>query len=566
MNWIKGLIVVFTILFSESVSWTQENKPEQSTTITVDFKDAELSNVLRLLSDQYGINIIAGDDVKGTVTVRLKDVSLEGALNSILNANGYGYFKEGNIYRVAALDQLAADQESKKKLQDYEDLMTEVIELRYLDGQDAKKVLNGMLSPRGKIVVLERKTVPGWQIGGGGVGGTTGSTASSGSYSAAGGGSAAGLVSERIRPQQDEYERSRVLLITDTPTKIKDIFTALKKLDTIPHQIHIDAMVVEMTLENADNLGINWQSLAGWKISIKPTQNITNSFEQTKSSSSLNDLKNGLVKTETGVRNINNLSGQVTSDATEIKSVGSTDSSSSTESGKDKTSIFKDLRTAVISSEDLNLVLSALSTRGDVDVISNPNIMTLDNHEATILVGEQFPIFSTSVSDQGTVTESFQYYQPVGISLKVIPQVSANKNINMLVHPTVSEIGDFVTGTTGLKYPRIKIREADTQVLVQQGQTIVIGGLVTGRDEETINRVPFLGDLPIIGAAFRHKAIERKKVNLIVFVTPTLVRPDELSKQNDEIYKNFVDLKKVDLKEKNRKPRKFFDPPYRSSK
>lgn len=566
----SGMVIILALAWSLPAD---EVPSDARHLVTVDFKDAELSNVLRLLSDQYGVNIVAGEEVKGTVTVRLTNVTLEGALKAILESNGYGYISEGNIYRVAPLARLTEEQAAKKKLEGYEDLLTEVIHLRYLEAQDAKKVLQGMLSSRGKISVLERKTLPGWQVAGGGGTSPSNYSSTSGSSlssqltgaSSSSGPSSSGLVSQRASPVE-KYERSKTLLISDAPVKVKEILGILEKMDVAPQQIMIDAMVVELSLSNSDDLGVRWDSLKAWKVKIAPSQTLTDTLTTTDTSSRSTTSALSDSFTSARTRTVNNLSGSASSDSTTDTDTSSAANTQANSVSQLKSQIFSNLRTVKLSADELNFVLSALSQRGDVDVISNPHVLTLDNHEATILVGENFPIFSTSVSDQGTVTESFQYYQPVGISLRVIPQSAADQRINMLVHPTVSEIGDFVTGTTGLKYPRINIREADTQVLVEEGQTVVIGGLVTGRNEETITRVPLLGDIPILGLAFRHKSIVKKKVNLIVFVTPHLVRPDEISEQESNIFQHFLELQKVNLKDKVNKPHKFFDPPIRSKR
>lgn len=556
----RRLLLTVLLMASARILWPQEEPPRMDEAISVDFKEAHLANVLRLLSDQYGVNIVAGADVRGIVTVRLTGVTLEGALKAILSANGYGYVKEENIYRVAPLEQLAQEEEARKQLAQYEPLITQVVQLRYLDGQDAKKALQALISSRGKITVLERKTVPGWQVAGGAGGMTAQALSQSQTYGAGVGLTAPSSLITQRRKDQPEYERSRTLLITDTASRIKEILAVLKRLDKMPKQVMIDAMVVELAYDDQDALGIKWQSLQALSVALSPSGNFERAFTRTRSS--LDSAVSAQTNTDVSARNTttNHLSKKTTSDATSRtqQSLGATEQVRA--SANEKLNTFSDVRTAVLSSDDLRIVLSALAAKGDVDVISNPNILTLDNHEATILVGENFPIFSTSVSDQGTVTESFQYYQPVGISLRVIPQVSANQNINMLIHPTVSEIGEFVTGTTGLEYPRISIREADTQVLIRQGETVVIGGLVTGRDEETITRVPLLGDIPLIGLAFRHKNVSKKKVNLMVFVTPRLVRPDEITEQENRIFSNYARYKNVNLEDKKKKPRKFFRP------
>ncbi|MDP3979814.1 MAG: type IV pilus secretin PilQ [Chlamydiota bacterium] len=552
MRWLLVSIMMF--IYVQSVHFLSADPQEKQKLISVDFKNVELANVIRVFSDQYHVNIVAGEGVEGSVTVRLVNVPIEDALKSILSAHGYGYVIEGNIYRVAPVSQLTEEQKAKQELSEFEQLVTEVIELRFLDAQDVKKVLQKMLSSRGKIEILERKTVPGWEIGAFGsmAGGTSsGTTGSSGSASSSGS-SSSGLVTDR-KSSKEEYEKSRTFIVMDTPTVIIQIKRVLGEMDIMPKQVLIDAMIVEIKVDDGLDFGVKWEALKSLAVKAVPSQNISDNFQKTNTLSDSLDTSQTREGSSVRTRNINNLSGNANSDAT-VKT--GSDMTSATEKHNEsnlKSSVFSNFRTVVLSSSELRLVLSALASDGDVDVISNPNILTLDNHEAAILVGENFPIFSTAVSDQGTVTESFQYYQPVGISLRVIPQITADGNINMLIHPAVSEIGEFVTGTTGLEYPRINVREADTQVLIKEGQTVVIGGLMTNRNEETVTRVPLLGDIPVIGWAFKHKSIAKTKINLIVFVTPRLIKPDQISQKENEIFTKYLDIRSVEMKKKEEK-------------
>jgi type II secretory pathway component HofQ len=185
------------------------------------------------------------------------------------------------------------------------------------------------------------------------------------------------------------------------------------------------------------------------------------------------------------------------------------------------------LSTATLSVSDFNLVINALKANGDVEIISNPTILTLHNHEASILIGEKYPIIQSETSEVGFTTESLDHYEPVGVHLQVVPQIMDNRYINIIIRPAVTSLGSAVQGTTGLSINRINTTEANTQAIVRSGETVVIGGLIRDRIENEITKLPLLGSLPIIGWAFKHKRNAVEKVNLMVFVTPTIVEREQ---------------------------------------
>ena len=159
------------------------------------------------------------------------------------------------------------------------------------------------------------------------------------------------------------------------------------------------------------------------------------------------------------------------------------------------------------------------------------------------MVGEQFPIFQSSVTDQGTTTESLSYFQPIGISMQVIAQVTPENDISMIVHPTVSSLGTFVTGTSGLSQPRINTREADTRVIMKNGETLVIGGLLQDEDADKYHSIPPFSHIPVIGRLFTRKQEAIEQRNLLIFITPNVVKLGEsnLSPSERETYKGISD-------------------------
>jgi len=285
----------------------------------------------------------------------------------------------------------------------------------------------------------------------------------------------------RTRRQTDEDSaRSRTLLLSDTRSNLEQIKALIRRIDVRPRQILIDARILEVETDTLEDLGIEFDTQISTPTQADNHNELNIDFNQGTSSVSF---------------------------------------PSSTSQGLDV--IFRKLQ-----GENFDLVLHTLLQDERTRTLSSPRILVLDGQEAGILVGEQFPIFETTVSDQGTSTESLSFFQPIGISLQVIAQITADDNISMIIHPTVSSVGSFVTGSTGLSQPRINIREADTQVLVRNGETLVIGGLLEDVVVEKEFKIPILGQLPYLGRLFTRTQTDIDQRNLLVFITPRIIDPD----------------------------------------
>jgi type II secretory pathway component GspD/PulD (secretin) len=180
------------------------------------------------------------------------------------------------------------------------------------------------------------------------------------------------------------------------------------------------------------------------------------------------------------------------------------------------------------------VLLHLLEEDASYNMLSAPKVMTMDNQDAVILVGQKLPIISTTL-DYSTVnptrTTKLEKYEDIGIKLKVLPQVCGDNYINLIVHPSVRELlgyqsgdasGAIAGGSSGADYPIIAAREAETQVLVKSGQTIVIGGMIREKKQNTQMKVPFLGSIPLLGSLFRRDTVNSEKVELLIFLTATV--------------------------------------------
>ena len=172
------------------------------------------------------------------------------------------------------------------------------------------------------------------------------------------------------------------------------------------------------------------------------------------------------------------------------------------------------------------MLYHALEEIAKANTLSAPRILTLDSQEAKILVGTQFPILQSS-TESGVVSQTLSYYQDIGIQLKVVPQISDEDYINMIIHPAVTSFTTKVSITGGAEYPIIDVREAETQVLMRSGETLVIGGLLKDAIRRQTIGIPILGDVPVLGFLFQRRTNDLEKIDLLIFITAQIFDPDE---------------------------------------
>ncbi|MFH1778468.1 MAG: type IV pilus secretin PilQ [Candidatus Omnitrophota bacterium] len=467
-----------------------ETKVEEAATptmkegnVTLDFKDADIQNVLRVLSYKSGINIIASKEVAGTVTMRLVDVPWEQALEVILKTSGFAYEREGNIITVSTVDVMKERREKEKELTEIEPVTTKVFTLQFLDASDAKKLLEPQLSPQGKISVLEVTGQKGWEFGAVKVGGEM----------------EAGK-ERRVR----EAARSRALVITDTPSYLERIARVIKEIDIKPTQVLIEARIMEVNRDVLKDIGLEFQTISAATGTV------------------------GAVSVGEAHRE-----GRITASHWTMvpPSVFGPKATALTAANTGLGLLYRRL-----TGKQFEIYISALEEDVRTNVLSAPRILTLSGQEAAILVGTKWPIIESSVSGtSGTATYSLAWYQDIGIQLYVVPQVSGDeKFINMIVHPVISEKTDEVSPGTLIgvtRYPVLSTREVETQIIMGNGETIVIGGLLKDVKKKSKIGIPILSDIPIVGAIFSRRTTDIEKIDLLIFITARVVKPGEISEQ-----------------------------------
>ena len=415
-------------------------------TISLDFKDADIGSVLRVLSMKSNVNIVTGPEVKGLVTVRLDNVPWEKALGVILRTYNYVFERDGNIIRVTTREEM--------KLEPVE---TKTFILNYSKAKEIQASVTDMLSERGKI---------------------------------------------------KSSERTNMLVVTDVPTNLYRIGEVIKKLDQATSQAFIDSKIVNTDLSNVENLGIDWNVVGGLTGAARPT-----TFPFTSADGG----------TPMSLRQFFPMVGAAAAAnakdprafPTIAPGVGTTAPSFSY---------------GTLDFTNFSAVLNLLQTRSDTKVVSNPRVVVLNNQKATIQVGSDYPIPNFERNETtGSMEVSGYNYRKLGIVLNVTPHINSAEEILVDLTPEISSAGPLITfipGTGGLSAPSFNITKATTQVLIQSGQTIAIGGLMSDNYGSKEDKVPYLGDIPLVGKLFRSKrqqAADNSKNETLFFVTVTTV-------------------------------------------
>ncbi len=469
--------------------------------VTLDFKDADIQNVLRVLAYKSGVNIVASKEVIGTVTIRLVDVPWEQALAVILSTYGFAYEREGNIITVSTMDALKIRRENQKQLADIEGVTSKVFNLQFLDASDAKKMLEPQLSPQGKISVLEITGQKGWVFGAAKAGATT---------------EEEGKAERERRPS-----RSRALIVTDTPTYLERMEKVLKDIDIKPSQVLIEARIMEVNRDVLKDLGVEFAT--GTRLQAHVT-----------------DRTQGNINAE-----INRLSGEATGRLYSESDTNAFTPSNFVPKSTGLTAINAgiELLYTKLFGNQFEIMIHALEEDVRTNTLSAPRILTLSGQEAVILVGQKYPIVESSVSGtSGTATVTLAYYQDIGIQLYVVPQITGDERyINMIVHPVVSARDGTATVGGANSYPLLITREAETQVLMGDGETIVIGGLLKDVKSQGKIGIPFLSDIPIIGDIFTRRTNDVEKIDLLIFITARIVKSGELTEQEISMVKEAMD-------------------------
>ncbi|MCA0243082.1 MAG: type IV pilus secretin PilQ [Proteobacteria bacterium] len=445
----------------------------QGEKLSLNFQNIEVRALLQVIADFTNFNVVTSDTVTGNVTLRLKDVPWDQALDIIMQSKGLGVRKSGNVLWIAPKDELSAkeqvDLEAKKKVAELEPLRTQAFQLNYTKAEDIAKGLTGQTPGQG-----------------------------------GGGGSNQSTTTRILSPRGSVlYEtRTNQLFVSDIPSKLEEVTTLIAKIDIPVRQVLIEARIVEANDSFGRALGVKLGTtdLRGLRGGI-PGYSVGGG----------NYVTIGGNYSNVGVQTVQtpNTSTSYTPDSQMVNLPANASALGVASAATVGLSLF-----SAAANRFLNLELSAMETEGKGKIVSSPRIVTADQQKASIEQGEEIP-YNVATSSGATSIQ----FKKASLRLEVTPQITPEGNVIMLVSVSKDSRG-ALTPNAG---PAINTKRADTQVLVENGGTVVIGGIFQLDESDDVQKVPLLGDIPYLGALFRSKTRIANKTELLIFITPKIV-------------------------------------------
>jgi type IV pilus assembly protein PilQ len=430
---------IYMFLFLSSFSFfsqprldlsAQENPPAPAL-ISLDVKDADIRDIMRMFSQVSGLNIIISEDVKAKITLSVVDVNWEDTLNMILRTNNLALIKDGAFLRIMTFDKLKREEEGVP-------LVNEAVCLNFAKADEMVSILDPLRSSRGKI---------------------------------------------------NAHSQTNTVVITDIPDNFKKMLAVIEKLDKRTPQVMIEAMMLDVKLTDSEQMGINWS------VTDAPTP--VRSMTQTLSAS----------RTEGVIRY-----------------------------GK-----------MLLPNTDFYAAIDFWAQNKKAEILANPKVLTLDGLPAHIELNDEIPYLSSTVSGtDGDLISTTASFREAGIKMDVTPHISSGGYISLAIKTEQSFQSSTVSTSDGSQ-PVIDSRKADTNLLVKDGETIVIGGLRKKNTTRTIDKLPILGDIPFLGKFFRRNVEEVVNSELLIFVTPHIINESQLSSQEERGLSKFRRLKAESL-------------------
>jgi type IV pilus assembly protein PilQ len=408
---IMTIMTAVCLIMSLSPAMAQSRGGYGEGLISMNIEGAEIRSVLRTFSEFSGMNIIAGSDVKGTVTVLLHNVPWRQALDNVLKINDFVAVEEEGIIRIATLN----DVQNAEKMTE---LQTKVYRVNYARAEELKAIVDKMLTDRGKC--------------------------------------------------QDD-PRTNTVVVTDIPRVIQACDFLVDSLDLQMDQVMINAEIVEMDVRTRKEIGIDWTA---------------------------GNLENPLSPT------------QIQGDVSLLPA---------SHTGR---FTFGRLHEGV----NLNAMVESLAEEDKAQILSKPSVLIADNSQAIILSGKRIPI--QTLDRSGNLVTTFY---DVAVKLTVTPHINPNKQIMLELTPEVSDLSSEATVSGGLI---ILTSSVTTKLLVNNGDTAVIGGVIRSKDDKLERHVPLLHAIPLLGNLFRYTSTSLDKTEIMIFVTPKIVPVDMASNDN----------------------------------
>ena len=445
--------------------------------LSLNFQDIKVRSVLQLIADFTGLNLVTSDSVKGSITLRLQDVPWDQALDLILKTKGLDKRQVGNVLMVAPAAEIAEREfqeiETRKQLEELAPLQTEFIRIRYASAGDIFNLFQGEEGDSG--------------LPGEGASEATGATGS--------------ILSPRGRVVVDE--RTNTIVITDTAEKIEEFKYLINNIDVPLRQVLVEARIVIANDSFDEQIGVQWGGGTA-------DQGTGDRYAITGSLNSLLSEAGADADERTDIFSFVNGNGSI-----EFPDANFIDLGVSSNIGQPQSFALGYLSDNAF----LGLELSAIAAEGRGEVVSQPKLITGDKQEAEIKTGEEIPFIESSASGRSTVK-----FREAVLSLKVTPSITPdNRLILDLVVKQDSRSEDLVFGENNSSVPIILKNEIKTQALVDNGKTIVLGGVFREAELEQETKVPLLGDLPLLGRLFKRTTVNNDKNELLIFITPRIL-------------------------------------------
>ena len=416
--------------------------------LSLNFQNIEVRSLLQVIADFTNFNIVTSDTVTGALTLRLKDVPWDQALQIIMDAKGLGMRKSGTVLWIAPKDEIDArtkrDYEAAQEIQKLEPLRTQGFQLNYAKASD----------------ILQQITT---STGGGGAGAT-------------------GVSTRFLSPRGSAISEPRTnqLFVTDTPSKLEELKALLATLDVPVRQVMIEARIVEARDTFGRSLGVKFGGGAyGNNRSFTSSQFLPS----TTAGSAATFPSGNFVNLPASVAGVNTV-------------------------GQMAFSVFNSSMTRFLSLE-----LSAMEAEGDGKIISNPRLVTADQNKALIEQGTEYPYSVTAPNGATTIS-----FKKAVLKLEVTPQITPEGDIILDL-----DVNKDSRGETTVQGVAIDTKHIKTQVLVENGGTVVIGGIFEMEETNQVNKIPLLGDIPVLGNLFKNNTKASSKREMLVFITPKML-------------------------------------------
>lgn len=417
--------------------------------ISVDFRNTPIEDVIRIIAEQSGVDIIKSPKVTGNVTATLTNVPLGEALSNILVSQGYGYVASDNMIRIATLEEINGAAERP---------VSRIYRITYADVTQVEAALKKFISQSGSL-----SSNPG----------------------------------------------TSNIIVTDSESKIKAIDTFIEEIDRITPQIEVEARIYDITSKDRLDLGVEWQ---------------------------------------TGRNTTFTSQGAAAYGTTGVLSVGDNPSKGKDypfdtgaftgSTGKTQNTVgafrFGWLNAGI----DIDVLLRAQQENINAKLLANPRVLVLDNQKADIKIVSEIPYQEVTETSAGGSIGSTAF-RDVGVELEVVPHLTREGMVRLQLKPKFSvQTGTVLVGTVTNQFPQpvVDKREADTTLLIKDGQTVVLGGLRSKNVTKQVNKIPLLGDLPLVGLAFRFQGEDATVSELVVFITPRIIEKPVLTEKEKQQY------------------------------